>query len=268
MPLQAKRVLSLPFKYAMYFDGVDDYVKVEPFSVFGWSEYTFMSWIYLPPILLSGTRKTAMIGRNVPVVYWYGSWIELTYSTYFTIWGCILWRPSDNARYDVRIAYRLSDYLGKWTHVAYVVSKTAKRVQIYVNSDLVKDVDISSYLNAGYITPMDDNRIFRFNLGCNYIFSEFAPIIHENACLYSRALSQAEIQYNMNYPDNPVRNGLVLWLQAHPSYVKDIENDGILEWIDLSGFNNHGKIYGAQLVELIKSPSRVIQAQRVLACAR
>jgi hypothetical protein len=85
---------------------------------------------------------------------------------------------------------------------------------------------------------------------------------------YSRALSYSEIQQNYNYPDNPTKNGLVLWLKAAPQYVKDIDGDGILEWLDLSGYGNHGKIYGAQLVKLIKDASRVIQAQRVLACAR
>jgi len=85
---------------------------------------------------------------------------------------------------------------------------------------------------------------------------------------YSRALSDSEIRQNYSCPENPVRDGLVLWLHAGPAYVKDIDNDGVLEWIDLSGYNNHGKIYGATLVQLIKSASRVVQAQRVLPVVR
>jgi len=89
-------------------------------------------------------------------------------------------------------------------------------------------------------------------------------MMQANILIYSRALSDSEVQWNYQYPDNPVRNGLVLWLQAHPDYVKDIDGDGRLEWLDLSGFNNHGKIYGAQLVQLVKTPARALTPARVL----
>jgi hypothetical protein len=85
---------------------------------------------------------------------------------------------------------------------------------------------------------------------------------------YSRPLSDQEIQWNYINPDNPVRNGLVLWLKADPAYVKDIDGDGLLEWLDLSGFNNHGKIYGARLVELIRTPARTLPVARALPVAR
>lgn len=179
---------------ALSFDGVDDYANVEPFTVYGWNEYTFMSWISPNAIPSSGYRKTAMISRNLPSpVYWYGSWIELTYTNYLHLYGCRLWRPSDDAVYAIRVSYTLSDYVGKWVHVAYVVSKLLKRVRIYVGGALVNDTDISSYLAAGYITPMDDNQITRFTLGCNTSLSENAPIIHDEVRIYNRALSQAEI---------------------------------------------------------------------------
>jgi hypothetical protein len=86
--------------------------------------------------------------------------------------------------------------------------------------------------------------------------------------IYSRTLSSSEILWNYSNPDNPVRNGLVLWLQADPNYVKDIDGDGVLEWVDLSGNNNHGKIYGARLVQLIKSPTRTLSPARILSPAR
>jgi len=55
------------------------------------------------------------------------------------------------------------------------------------------------------------------------------------ARIYSRTLTNDEIQWNINNPDNPVRNGLVLWLT--PSSI--IGNT----WYDLSGNNNHGTLY-------------------------
>jgi hypothetical protein len=79
-----------------------------------------------------------------------------------------------------------------------------------------------------------------------------------SACvlIYSRPLSDSEITWNYSNPDNPIRNGLVLWLQAHPDNIRDIDGDGVLEWLDLSGYGNHGKIYGATLVKLIRDPVR------------
>jgi len=82
--------------------------------------------------------------------------------------------------------------------------------------------------------------------------------------IYSKALSAEEIFWNYDNPSNPVRNGLVLWLQAHPDNVKDVDGDGRLEWIDLSGFGNHGKVYGATLIEVIKSPVRVLSPARIV----
>jgi hypothetical protein len=85
---------------------------------------------------------------------------------------------------------------------------------------------------------------------------------------YNRVLSNIEIRYNLDNPDNPIRDGLVLWLKSDPNYVKDIDNDGILEWIDLSGYNNHGKVYGAALTKVIKDPISVSQPRRILSVVR
>jgi hypothetical protein len=181
------------------FDGVDDYAKVEPFSVYGWNEYTFMSWINPQVPSGSAVTKTAMIGRNVPSpAWWYGSWIEERINNMLYLSGCRLWRPSDGATYDVYVNYALSDYVGKWTHVAYVVSKLLKKVQIYFDGVLVKDVDVSSYLADGYITPMDDNQIARFVLGCAYNYVEFEPVIHDEVRIYNKALTAEEIKRIMN----------------------------------------------------------------------
>jgi hypothetical protein len=80
--------------------------------------------------------------------------------------------------------------------------------------------------------------------------------------IYSRDLTDSELLSISRNPWNPPRSGLVLWYIAHPDYVKDIDGDGVLEWIDLSGNNNHGKIYGARLVDLFKQPVRVLARAR------
>jgi len=86
--------------------------------------------------------------------------------------------------------------------------------------------------------------------------------------MYNRALSDEENWWNYENPDDLVADGLVLSLYAHPNNIQDIDNDGILEWIDLSGHGNHAKLYGARLVELVKEPARVLSPARVLAPAR
>jgi hypothetical protein len=80
--------------------------------------------------------------------------------------------------------------------------------------------------------------------------------------MYSRLLTSDEVQYNFTHIDNPIHDGLKLYLLAHPDCVKDIDGDGVLEWVDLSGNNNHGKIYGARLVELVRQPVRVLARAR------
>jgi hypothetical protein len=85
---------------------------------------------------------------------------------------------------------------------------------------------------------------------------------------YSIPLTDAQINQIIANPDNPMRNGLIAWFKADPQYVKDIDNDGVLEWVDLSGYGNHGKIYGAQLVQLVKASARALTPARVLSPAR
>jgi hypothetical protein len=80
--------------------------------------------------------------------------------------------------------------------------------------------------------------------------------------IYSRALSGSEIQYNYQNPNNPITNGLVLWLQADPKYISGNT------WLDLSGYGNNGTIYNAQLIQLEKTPARVLNVNRVLGAVR
>jgi len=106
-----------------------------------------------------------------------------------------------------------------------------------------------------------------YYIGRNLFWGWFQGYISQ-LLIYSRVLSADEILWNFSNPGDPVRNGLVLWLQADPQYVRDVDGDGLLEWLDLSGANNHGKVYGARLVELVKSPARTLAPARVLPPAR
>jgi hypothetical protein len=246
MPLQASRVLK-QFLYAMRFDGVDDYVRTQtninltpPYTVEVRS-YTLVARVTYPTVIANGGLGTPSQGFKF-----------LHYNT-----AVLVIEHGDGTtgeRLDVT-----NVQLNVWNHIVAVWEGVGKMMKAYLNGQLAGSLSMN----------VDSSRTYPIYLA-NAVGdprSYYNGFIAE-ARIYSRDLTSDEVQRNANYPDNPVRNGLILWLQAHPDYVKDIDNDGILEWIDLSGFNNHGKIYGAQLVQLINPASRVIQAQRVLACAR
>jgi hypothetical protein len=132
--------------------------------------------------------------------------------------------------------------------------------KLYVDGVLYNAVSIPNPINTN---------TYPWNLGRDPANTArlFAGYIAQ-ALFYNRILGASDISWNVNYPDNPVRDGLVLWLKADPNNIGDIDNDGVLEWLDLSGFSNHGKIYGAQLVQLIDPPARVLTPARVLSPAR
>ncbi|MFZ8808419.1 MAG: LamG-like jellyroll fold domain-containing protein, partial [Pyrobaculum sp.] len=61
--------------------------------------------------------------------------------------------------------------------------------------------------------------------------------------VYNRALSASEIAAWR--PEAPVGGGLEMYYYAHPQFVRDVDGDGVLEWLDLSGNNRHAKLRGA-----------------------
>jgi hypothetical protein len=231
----------------MYFDGVDDYVKVLNNPSLFPPRITLEAWIN-PAKQHMAYEKIMVVSRTV-------STIEYTYFLSY-----------DNANhmrfqaYTTYLAQAISTStmpVGKSTHIVGVYD--GSNVYIYINGVLEASAPLTGDL---------EKSTKNLYLGAREDLSQRFQGLIGGARIYGRGLSQTEIQYNMSYPENPIRDGLVLWLYAHPDYVKDIDGDGILEWIDLSGYGNHGKIYGAQPVQFIKDASRVVQAQRVVPVAR
>ena len=246
MPLTAKRVLK-QFRYAMYFNGVNAYVSIprSPSLNVG-NSITIMMWVYpraWPP------QGCILDRNNYYAIGFYGgymwSWLRL---------------PTPG-----RASPTLRD-LNRWYHIAVTYDGATRRH--YVNGEpdgsWAENASLELYNSMRVIVGANAND----TENAEYRPSDFFDGLIASVNVYSRALSGSEIQWNYQYPDNPLKNGLVLWLQADPQYVRDVDGDGRLEWLDLSGYNNHGKIYGARLVQLIKSASRVVQAQRVLPVVR
>jgi hypothetical protein len=226
MPLQQLRPDPLRiFRYAMYFDGIDDYVAVPdgiiPYDSMNW---TVMAWV--APVFNSGSF----------LIYYQGaSEGEMALST------CALNVKLSNGNWYSTPCYNTSTVV--FTHVAGV-RYNGTSLLFYVNGNQVESASIPAY-NL-YETPGFHSSIGSYNRGAGGFFMGYIY----NVLIYNFALSQSQIQYNMMVPDNPIREGLLLWLKADPAYISGNT------WYDLSGNNNNGTIYGATLTQLILSPVR------------
>jgi hypothetical protein len=234
MPLTAGRVLRT-FRYAVYLDGVDDYVSL--FTT-NFPSFTIMVWARLatPAWPLPGYR--AIVSKGWP----YGSGgVGGIYVIGFNNYGGIFRDSAGNV-------------VEAWSSNAPSLYESFR--SIAVTSEFKFYVDGVLLSSPTRVNPLNTNTL-PWNIGRDpgHVTRVFPGYIAQ-VLFYSSVLSYSEIAWNSNYPGSPVRNGLYVWLRADPQYIKDIDGDGVLEWLDLSGNNNHGKIYGATLVQLIRSPVR------------
>jgi len=268
MPLSPSRILRI-FRYAMYFGGVGGYVVI-PLTVYGWSGITIQEWIYpYHPKANTAWSKFSMIGESwvdKPSVYW-GTDNRYDY-TYLLF--AFATRKSDGTPGGRN--FNIYAYRNSWVNTAWRFRLSDRTLAVYVNGGKVYTASIPSdektVLEWNPDTATYPDRYKRFVLGANVNGDESMKMMQYQLLVYTRDLADKDIEWNFKNHNNPIRNGLYVWLQAHPDYVKDIDGDGRLEWIDLSGFGNHGKIYGAQLVQLVKTPARALTPARVLSAVR
>jgi hypothetical protein len=242
MPLAPRRVFK-QFKYAMYFDGIDDLVYIRDNPSLRSRVFTVFIYAYI-----------TVWNRDQQGLF-YKTGRAPGYAMFFEI---------NAPAYGHRVRHQMRDMS---TNVRYDYSVECPRFAWFSTALTYNGVEAISYLNA---SVMNIGRVSIDMSKNNNPISIGQPLGNSNPILifmvqyYTRALTQNEIRQNHNNPLNPDRNGLVLWLNADPQYVKDIDGDGVPEWIDLSGFGNHGKIYGATLVQLVKTSARVLTPARVL----
>jgi hypothetical protein len=117
-------------------------------------------------------------------------------------------------------------------------------MKLYINGQLVNSYSTSGGINAGNNGVLGIGTAVT-DTGPTTNTSEHFPGFVICPLMYGRALSQAEIQYNMYNPLNPIRDGLVLFLPF-------IEGSGTTVR-DYSGLGNNGTLYGGvSWVELAK----------------
>jgi len=247
MPLAPTRTLMIPCRYALSFDGIDDRVVVlDNATLRITGDLTIVVWFYR----IGGTRH-ALVSKHY--LYEYDLVAEVTEavsfyhgngSSYETIYGLV---PNG-------APYR------QWVNFTLVRTLNPKKIYGYKNGTLSGSASYTYTVASGTTNVGIGARTVTLYY---YTYGYISQVL-----IYNRALSSSEIWLNYLNMFNPVRDGLVLCLIADPQYVKDIDNDGRLEWIDLSGYNNHGKIYGAKLVDLYKAPVRALSAVRTMPVAR
>jgi len=255
----------------MYFNGIDGYVVI-PLTVYGWSGITIQEWMYpFHPKANSEWSKFSMIGDHwydYPSVFWAS---DNRYDYTFL-----------NFRFDTRkpdgtrgiYYFSIYAYRNSWVNTALRFSLSDRTYIGYINGGKVYSATIPStektVLEWNPDTATYPERYKRFVLGANVLGTEKMQVMQYQLLIYKdKALSDSEVEWNYKYPDNPIRDKLFVWLRADPNNIRDIDGDGVLEWIDLSGYNNHGKIYGgAQLVQPVKSAIRILPKARILKVLR
>jgi hypothetical protein len=234
----------------MYFDGIDDYVDcgnrdtlkmTRSFTICTWVAISVDTYPYY------GTRLMGQGEGGWPDNYRF----ELS-GTYVGNTILYVWKSGVYGPYTIISGV---DIRGRWVFACGGYDADSGYLFIQVD-----DIEKKSYI--GDITPLDTSA---------NVFWIMAPpkrakgMIYE-VRVYNRALSLEE--RNAIRIGGDVKNGLVLWLLAHPDNIRDVDGDGILEWIDLSGYNNHGKVYGAVLTKLVKDSVAVSPSKRILSVVR
>jgi hypothetical protein len=120
---------------------------------------------------------------------------------------------------------------------------------IYLNGTLVGQTSFSG--QRGDI----QSSAFRLGSGGEYVEQHLWYVAF---AVYNRSLSASEVAAWR--PEAPAGGDLVMYYYAHPQFVRDIDGDGVLEWLDPSN-NRHAKLRGGAAPQWFVEPA-VLQTQR------
>lgn len=210
----------------MRFDGVNDYVYISDNDLFNVDEITIEA--YFKYLGLTGNYQQIVGKLNY---YWLllspsgDIYAEVRVNgVYYKLWGASVYHFEKYQLYHVVMRYQLG-------LLSVFVNGVLRATRTTENAPIDK-VTAPIRIGTGYTSL---SNVYWFNGDIAFIR------------VYNRPLSDSEIQYNYMNMNNPIKNGLILWL--HWDSVDTVNN----VWEDKSGNNNNGTIYGAQLVDIIKS---------------
>lgn len=213
-------------------------------------------YIYVPPSESLVSTDAVTVGLRVRFAGWSSAllrkyyetyWIEVQYRKGYVVkdWTGISWNVMTTEKWFC--AMRDFDIKeGPWHYICAIYDRSK-----YVSGEIYVDGEESrygsSFLRHGQIadssSPLIIGSFDKFFGFKNMIFNGYLTHVH----LYpNKALAVEEIKKNAISPDDPVREGLRLFYSVRPDTIRDIDWDGVLEILDLSGHNNHGKVHGAR----------------------
>ena len=240
MPLAPKRTLRIARK-ALYFDGVDDYVKVpySPSLEFSDSEgITVLLWFYPRAVVVSGAGGMILSHHVYAHQGYYIQWE----------WGKL--RVVINGDGDTGIR----------------TSNTVFQNNVWYCAGFRHKNGTTGVIVNGVVENEGPTRAMGTTTDIDLSIARWQDV-YENCVIayviiYNRALGEEEIQQIYNDPDHPPKSGLVLWL--HDTSI-DAENN---VWRDLSGKGNNATIYGATAVDVVRPAVRTQSPIRTLSPTR
>jgi len=211
----------------VHFDGRTSYAVV-PISFYGWMGLTVEQYLHIAPCqFINEWRKASAYGAccgNTTYIQImvhprgtycdFGAYIELTYI-----------RPDRSFR-----MFASGVPTSRWQHVVVTFDKSTLRVRIYINGTLVND-GIWDYQYTILDYPYSG-----FYLGSDFITYGRTVVAFAYVRIYSRALTEQEVQHNYRNPNSPVTDGLEVWL-SWDSFRGNV-------WLDKSGKGRHANVHG------------------------
>ena len=220
------------------FDGATGYASA-PLTVYGWRGITIEMYIYVSPAQRGNWRKFVSIGSWTPSLSGAGiagvtAVFEMVGDVYSVDFNT---RVGDPLTGVWKGYYWWGYRTGRWQHVTLTYDNVARVLRYYVNGTLATQFTISANeYTILDVPPSSATRFQRLVLAANSELGEQAQIALSYIRVYSRALSQQEVQYNYQNPNSPVADGLELWL-SWDSFRGST-------WLDKSGKGRHATVYG------------------------
>jgi len=223
----ARTLLHPPKRYALSFDGEDDYVRVgkslNDFGVSADGGYTVEVLVKI--LSYDGSQRGIVTTAYRSHGIWYR--YDIRASAVENIDGT-------KNRQDAIIAMTT----GVWLHLAET-AKAYNFVKLYKNGELGASKDLTGYF---------DDKHLSFDVGRFADENYYGNVEIAYVRIYNRALSDTEIQHNYLNPMNPILDGCVMWLAME-------EGSGTTVY-DKSGNGNDGTIVGARWIEVTRLPTR------------
>lgn len=224
--------------YTLGFDGVDDYVNIPNSPSINFNA-SFSILFKVKILTLPSSGEENFIDKNGYTHY------RIGLKTDGSIHTTIQTTDGTNSTYDNGYGTNFYPNLNQWYEIAYVFDSENKKIKLFVNGELWSSRNSTYNLLVTSSSPLRFARYSNSYANCELNYVNF----------WNRALTQQEIQDNMNKRLTGNENGLVgLWRfdEGTGNIAKDSTQNG-----------NHGTIYGAKWkkngIEIETIPSKYIE---------